>query len=125
MRLRSPFASASPFFFLALVGTLMSAPAVAHLPSTPTGAGTIYNAQFENITTGNPLPSDHTGVSSDVPNSIDSNLSAIIFESSTLPPGVPAVSSSKFVRLKESCGEAPDLHFDRAIALGKADSPTA
>lgn len=82
----------------------------------------IYNANFEAFDAPSPLP---MGSGSDRPNSIDSNLTARVENSRTVPIGTPAVTTSNFVRLQESCGEAPSLSFDSGIALGTAASPNA
>src|SRR6185295_9260385 len=106
--------------FFALL--LLSGAAVAHMPVTTTGAGVLYDANMETMTVGNPLDNDHTGVASDRPNSIDNNLTAIVTSGAAV---TPSLNNTKFVRLTEACGEAPDLAFDRAIALGTANSPNA
>jgi len=106
--------------FFALL--LLSGAAVAHMPVTTTGAGVLYDASMETMTVGNPLDNDHTGVASDRPNSIDNNLTAIVTSGAAV---TPSLNNTKFVRLTEACGEAPDLAFDRAIALGTANSPNA
>ena len=80
--------------------------------------GPVYNATFENFTAGSALQADSTAVAPDRPNSIDSNLTATVESSATLPPNIPALNTTNFVRLREACGEAPDLSFDRGIALG-------
>jgi hypothetical protein len=108
------------FLFAAL---LFSGSAAAHMTVTTTGAGVIYNADFEEFSTGTPVPVDTSGESSDRPSSIDQNLSAFVQNSSTVEG--TATLTTKFARLGESCGEAPNLAFDRGIALGTATSRSA
>ena len=107
-----------------LAALFLSGSAYAHLEVTPSGVATIYDARFETMPVGARLDSDHTGVSNDRPNSIDNNLTAIVQDASSIA-GIPVMTSGKFVRLTESCGEAPSLSFDRAIALGTGATPTA
>lgn len=111
-------------YFLCIAVVLMWGTALAHLPSTLTGAGVLYDADFDAFDAGTPLPADATGSSDARPSSIDSNLTATVEDTTTLE-GTSTVNTTKFVRLRESCGEAPTLHFDRGIALGTASSPNA
>jgi sugar lactone lactonase YvrE len=110
------------FFFTCV---LLSGSAAAHMTVDTTGAGVIYNADLEGFSTGTPLPADGSGASSDRPRSIDSNLTATIEDAGSVPSDTPTLNSKKFVRLRESCGEAPSLAFDRGISLGTAASPNA
>jgi len=91
----------------------------------PAGASLLYSATFEGFAAGTALAADPSGGSVDRPRSIDTNLTATVENGSTVPSGTPTLNSTRFARLKESCGEAPDLGFDRGIALGTADSPNA
>lgn len=100
-----------PAFFLIVIMTLLlSGPATAHLPTI--SLQVIINANFEGWAAGTVLTA---GDGADQPSSIDTNLTATVENSSTLTG--TATLTSNFVRLREACGEAPDLSYDNGAAL--------
>lgn len=91
------------FAVIAVVGVGTSM--VAH-------AAVIYNADFEAQTVGMALP---TGLPPGLPSQIDPNLTATVENAVSISP--QAALPTRFARLSESAGEAPDLQFDSGVSF--------